>query len=66
MIKIEPVPKRRKRKRCGVTSTSYFLIQRQCSSSLLYEVAAPLVQGCEVGAAGFFWKSGEQLRLVFV
>lgn len=29
-------------------------MQRQCSSSLLYELAAPPVQGCEVGAAGFF------------
>lgn len=29
------------------------LMQRQCSSLLLYEVATPPGQGCEVGAAGF-------------
>lgn len=29
------------------------LMQRQCSSLFLYEVATPPGQGCEVGAAGF-------------
>lgn len=65
IIKMEPVPKRWKRKRCGVTSKSYFLVCRQRSSSLLHEAAALPVRGCGVGAAGFR-ESAEQLGLIFV